>query len=290
MTTPARDLGAKMAILRDPKKLPKIPDLAIWTPDEKKENFKIKTDNAQQWFALDEVGRELVAALSATRLWLIKNDHQIGDDLKPDAKRSWYDNSRHAPTKDFALLDIRRSLLRQQLYAHGLLYLLILLTQAGVIHESLMMEPSATQTAKETDYGVAEHFFNAANLASAMVHLNMIGWDLIGRNVPFLNMKSLLPAYLYTDQKGDGRIVRENHAIPMIAMGLWSASRRGNEWRLYSGKVARLFHEHIYVPVARNYDIISESNSPAYRGIAKGFELPPIPSDAYNERPLPEPV
>ena len=279
-----------MAIRRDPSQLPRLPDLEPWPQiRRRKDSFKIKVDNAEKWFELEEVGKEIVAALRLTRTWLIANEQQMGNDLAPDPQRPWFDNSRRKPTADSALLDIQRSLLRQQIYAHGLLNLLVGLESAGVIHPQLKWKPTPlAEQGEEIGSDVADHFFNATNLASAMIHLNMIGWDLIGRNTPFLNMTKLLPAYLYEDQKGDSRKIRDNHVAPMTAMGLWTAKRRGNEWRLFSGKVGRLFHRHVYLPVAMNYDKIACSQEPQMRGLAPGFALPEITDDSYKEQ-LPDP-
>jgi hypothetical protein len=255
--------------------MPDLPDPLAGADKTTAKRFAQIASNADVWFKSDAIGRKIVAAMQLTGKFLIDNRQIVEPGPKISSKRPWYDNRTHFPTTDYGLLDARRSLMRQQLFAYGLTHLAMMLVDKEVV------SPIYTESDLRID--------RATDLASEMTHLNMIHWDRSGRPAHAkFNLRSLMPAYLYAEH-GDGNEVRDNHAIDMVCLGLWTAQKVGREWKLSSGLVARLFHCYLYEPVAQNYDRIIESDNPSFQGALNSFKFPEPPRHPPFDVPIPAP-
>lgn len=222
--------------------------------------FKSIAAGANQWFGSEAIGFKLAAAIELTGRFLIENRQIVSSGPKVTSDRPWYDNRAHFPTSDEGLIDIRKSLMRQQLFAYGVTHLIMMLVEKQVVSQAYV----------ESDIRIDR----ATDLASEMVHLNLIHWDKAGRpEYTTFNLRSLMPAFLYAVH-GDGNEVRDRRAFDMICLGLWSVNKIGREHKVSSGIVARMFHKYLYEPVAEFYDGIIDSPHPSECGTMDDLAFP----------------
>ncbi|ESY29550.1 hypothetical protein X748_27685 [Mesorhizobium sp. LNJC386A00] len=211
-------------------------------------SFAAACRNATKWFASPAVDQKARQLVERTCRFLLDNAESIEKDGTKASSKRWFNNApyvRMDPDVDFALIDIRRMMLRQQACGFGLFHFLYELLEAELI-------PS----------GAEAHFDDATNLAAIMIHYNMVGWVAAKRPGHPLNFEALKPALLYALGNNSSK-VRNNWGLPFSTCGLWKAERNGRAWGVGLGDMARLFHTYAFIPAVRTYDRVLLSETPS---------------------------